>query len=48
MKKILYTKIDEDYFPMKKVEWEAETPCDTRVLEAMYDDETGELVWEEI
>ena len=52
MKKILYIEMtglsEGGYSPMQKVEWEEDSPNNTKAWTAMYDDETGELIWEEI
>ena len=50
MKKPLYIEMthlpEGGYSLMKKVEWDDATPEDAKCWVAMYDDETGGLVWE--
>lgn len=44
---ILYVKGKDDYYPMKKVEWEEGKEEETiKGWDATYNDDTGELVWE--
>lgn len=47
-RKRLYIKIRNEYYPMKKVEWEEGKYESAEGFEAMCDDETGELVWDKM
>lgn len=45
--KTLYAKVGEEYWAMKKVEYDVDD-SDAQAWVAKYNDDTGELLWEEL